>query len=1120
MKCLRCQRENPAGVEFCGECGARVEAVCPACGAGNPPANKFCHGCGRPLAAELTGKFTSPEAYTPRHLAEKILTSRGALEGERKQITVLFADMKGSMELLADRDPEEARALLDPVLERMMEAVHRYEGTVNQVMGDGIMALFGAPLAHEDHAVRACYAALRMQEAVKRYAEGLRGAGGFAIRIRVGLNSGEVVVRSIGNDLRMDYTAVGQTTHLAARMEQLATPGSTLITASTLRLSAGYVDVKPLGLVKAKGLSEPVEVFEVTGAGPVRTRLQALTTRISTRFVGRAVELETVRKVLERVQAGYGEVVALVGEPGVGKSRLVWEFAQPLRSQGWRVLESSAASYGKTIPYLCVIDLLKAFFQVEAEDDARTVGEKVKKTVLALDPTLHPALAPLLTLFEVPVEDPQWQRLDAPQRRQRTLDAVKRLLLRDSQARPLCLIFDDLHWVDSETQAFLDTLVEGLPGARLLLLVNYRPEYQHNWGGKSYYSQLRIDPLPPESAEQLLQALVGMDSSLRPLKRLLIERTQGNPFFLEESVQTLIETKVLVGERGAYRLTRPLQGIQVPDTVQTVLAARIDRLPPEDKRLLQAASVIGETVPFMLLETVVALPQEELHRGLSRLRAAEFLYETSLFPDHEYAFKHGLTHQVAYGAMLHEQRRILHTRILRAMEHLYRDRIGEHVDRLAHHAFRGEQWPEAVRFVRQAGLRSVARSASREAIACFEQALAALGHLPETTDTLELALDLRFDLQGACVPLGDLERMLGYLRDAERLAETIGDQRRLGRVFVSMTHGFWWTGEPDRAVESGRRALAIAKSLGDSELEMIANVRLGQNYFARGEYRLVVETYRACLGGHTGDLLYEGFGLPAIPAVVSLAFMGRSLALLGDFPTGIATTEEAIRVAEVAAHPYSVVVAYWSNGDTYLAHGDQSRAILALERARALCDEHSFTLMAPIVGRAFGEAYALAGRHTEALSLLQGAVDELAAMKYMPALPSAYGSLSESLLLAGRLSEALHSAQRALDLCRAHRQHGNEAYTLRVLGEIHAAQDPPASERAETAYRDALTLATAVGNRPLVARCELGLGKLYRLTGDARRAAQYLASAAAALRALEMRRWLPDAERELAALAA
>src|SRR5262245_1505324 len=1121
MKCPRCQRENPFGADFCGECGARLATVCAACGTPNPPGNKFCHNCGGPLTpGPSPAPSVSPETYTPRHLAEKILTSREALAGERKQITVLFADIKSSMELLADRDPEDARKVLDPVLERMMEAVHRYEGTVNQVMGDGIMALFGAPLAHDDHAVRACYAALRMQDAVRQYADGLRRLEGLPIYIRVGLNSGEVVVRSIGNDLRMDYTAVGQTTHLAARMEQLATPGAILITANTLRLAAGYVEVMPLGPVNIRGLREPVETFEVAGAGPVRTRLQALTTRVPTRLVGRTSEIQALGEVLERVQAGYGEVVALVGEPGVGKSRLVWELAHSPRSRGWRVLETSAASYSRDSPYFSVVDLLKAYFLIKARDDVGEIREKVTSELLTLDPALRSSLAPILALLEVPIEDPEWQRLEAPQRRQRTLDAVKRLLLRDSQVKPLCLIFEDLHWVDSESQALLDALVESLPGARLLLLVNYRPEYQHGWGTKSYYRQLRIDPLSPESAERFLDALVGMDSSLDAVKRVLIERTQGNPFFLEESVQTLVETRVLAGERGAYRLTGPVHAIQVPDTVQAVLAARIDRLAPEDKRLLQAASVIGETVPLALLEAVAELSDDELRHGLARLQAAEFLYETSLFPDPEYAFRHGLTCRVTYGAMLHEQRRSLHARIVRAMEHLHRDRLAEHVDRLAHHALQGGQWPEAVRFLREAGARAVSRSASREAIVYFEQALAALGHLPQTAETLERALDLRFDLQGACLPLGDLERMLGYLREAQGLAEALGDQRRLGRVFASLTHCFWARGDLDGAVESGRRALAIASALGDAELAMVANLRLGQVYFARGDYRQTVETCRACLESRKGDLLREGFGFPAIPAVISLGFMGRSLALLGDFPAGIATIAEAIRVAEAAAHPYSVVVAYWASGDTYVARGDDALAIPPLERARALSDEQNFTLMVPIIGRALGEAYALAGRSADALALLQSAVDGLAAMRYMPALPPAQGSLSESLLLAGRLPDELLCARLSLDLCRAPRQRGNEAYALRLLGEIHAAQDLPATALAEVAYHAGLTVATEVGNHPLAARCELDLGKLYRLMGDTPRAAQHLAAAVRALRALDMRRWLHDAERELAALGA
>src|SRR3954451_19462201 len=403
MQCPHCQQENPAGVKFCGECGMRLDAVCPACRAANPPGNKFCHGCGESLsrgAPPAKPLSPPPESYIPRHLAERIISSRGALEGERKQVTVLFADLKGSMELLADRDPEEARRLLDPVLERMMEAVHRYEGTVNQVMGDGIMALFGAPLAHEDHAVRACYAALRMQETVKEYAQEVQRTQGLPLHIRVGLNSGEVVVRSIGSDLRMDYTAVGQTTHFAARMEQMAMPGSILLGPDTLQLAEGYVQVKPLGPVQIKGLNEAVAVYELVGAGTTRTRLQAATARGLTKFVGRDAELETLRRTLEQAGSGHGQLVALVGEPGVGKSRLVWEFSHSHRTQGWLVLASGSVSYGKATSYLPVIDLLKSHCGIENRDDPRPIRERVTGKLLTLDPALQPLLPALLALLD------------------------------------------------------------------------------------------------------------------------------------------------------------------------------------------------------------------------------------------------------------------------------------------------------------------------------------------------------------------------------------------------------------------------------------------------------------------------------------------------------------------------------------------------------------------------------------------------------------------------------------------------------------------------------------------------------------------------------------------------
>jgi class 3 adenylate cyclase len=491
MQCPRCQAENRAGRRFCAECGAPLALPCASCGFSNEPEEKFCGGCGTPLAAAPRPPeppARTPQSYIPGYLAEKILTAKNTLEGERKQVTVLFADLKGSMELLADRDPEEARHILDPVLERLMAAVHRYEGTVNQVLGDGIMALFGAPLAHEDHAVRACYAALAMQDALRRYSAEVRRTHGIEVQIRVGLNSGEVVVRAIGNDLHMDYSAIGQTTHLAARMEQLATPGSIRLTAETLRLAEGLIQVASLGLVPVRGLADLVEVFELVGASTIWGRFQAAATRGLTRFVGRQMELEALQQALARAATGHGHIVAMVGEAGVGKSRLVYEFAHSHRLTGWRVLESASVSYGKATLYFPMLDLLKRYVRVEESDDLRTIRAKVTGQVLTLDEALQDVIPPLLSLLDALPDDSPFLQLEPPQRRQRILEALKRLLLRESQVQPLLLVFEDLHWIDAETQALLDSLVESLPTVRLLLLVNYRPEYQHAWGSKTSYT--------------------------------------------------------------------------------------------------------------------------------------------------------------------------------------------------------------------------------------------------------------------------------------------------------------------------------------------------------------------------------------------------------------------------------------------------------------------------------------------------------------------------------------------------------------------------------------------------------------------------------------------------------
>jgi class 3 adenylate cyclase/very-short-patch-repair endonuclease/tetratricopeptide (TPR) repeat protein len=1134
MQCPRCQAENRQGRRFCAECGASLASPCPSCGFSNEPGEKFCGGCGLSLASPRPGfepQSSPARPYTPSYLAEKILTSKSALEGERKQVTVLFADLKGSMELLADRDPEESRTLLDPVLDRMIEAVHRYEGTVNQVMGDGIMALFGAPIAHEDHAVRACYAALRMQEAIGRYAEALRRAQGVDVQIRAGLNSGEVVVRSIGSDLHMDYTAVGQTTHLAARMEQLARPGTTLLTAATLRLVEGYVEVNTLGPVPVKGLQEPIEVYELRRAGPVRSRLQAAAARGLTCFVGRGPELEQLQQALARAVAGHGQVVAGIGEPGVGKSRLIYEFTRSHRTHGWLLLESHSVSYGKATPYLPLIDLLKTYFGVEVRDDVRKIREKVTGKLLALDRTLEPTLPALLTLLEVPIDERTWQALDPQQRRQRLLEAIKRLLLRESQVQSLLLVCEDLHWVDAETQALLDSLVESLPTARLLLLVNYRPEYQHSWGSKTYYTQLRLDPLPPESAEALLRGLLGEDTSLALLKRVLIERTQGNPFFLEETVWTLVETQALLGERGAYRLAphagaalhgRPRSGnhrasplshgIQLPATVQAVLAARIDRLPPEEKRVLQTAAVIGTEVPWPLLQAIAEVPDEELHRGLAHLQAAEFLYETSLYPELEYTFKHALTHEVAYGGLLQERRRTLHARIVEASEALYRDRLADQIERLAHHAWHGDVWEKAVVYCWQAGAKAHGRSANREAMGYFEQALVALEHLPESRERHEQAIDLRRDLIRVLTALGEFERMSDHLHAAEALAQALGDRLRLGWVSVLMTDYLYLMNDRDCAIAFGQRAMALASELGNIGLHAAANLHMGRLFFTEGDYDQAMAVPRQNQDILQGELRYERFG-GGVTSVISCNLLSRCQAERGAFREGHTTAADGLRVAEEVDHLFSLIVACSAAGHLHLRQGNVRQAIPVLERAVELCRVWHIPLQFPLAASDLGLAYALCGRLTEGIPLAEHAVSMLRRGTYMALWVA---SLGEVYLLAGRLEDAHARAVQALERSRTYKERGHQAWALRLLGEILAQCDPPEVEPAEASYCEALALADELGMRPLVAHCHHGLGMLYHKIGRFPEAHAELGTAIELYRPMEMAFWLARAEAELA----
>jgi class 3 adenylate cyclase/tetratricopeptide (TPR) repeat protein len=1111
MQCLRCRHENRNDARFCSECGEAFGIRCAVCGTNLTVESKFCDNCGAPSAAIGTGRIVSPlfgwpNFHAPSPFAKRILTSDAALEGERKQVTVLFSDMKGSTEHIADRDPEDVRRLLDPVLELMMEAVDRYEGTVNQVMGDGIQALFGAPLAYEDHAIRACYAALKMQESIKKFADEVRRTEGLPLQIRVGLSSGEVLVRSLGSELHMNYSAHGETIHLAARMEQMAIPGTVLISSRTFHLTEGHVVTHSLGPMFVKGLSAPVEVYELLGAVAV-SRLQALSTRGLTRFFGRENEMNQLQQAFDRSQAGHGQILVVVGEPGVGKSRLIQEFVHLGHTNSWRILQARAVSYGAATSYLPVTELLKDYFQLATSDEPGEIREKVTSKLLSLDAALLSTLPALLTLLGLPPDDLQSSPLDPqPQRRQRTIDAVKRLLLRESEEQPLCVVLEDLHSIDPETEVLINGIVDGLlPTARILLLVSCRPEYRHGWAGKTYYTQVRIDPLAPEIAGEMLNALVGTDRALEPLKRFLIEKTGGIPFFLEESVRALAETGDLIGKPAGYRATKSISELKIPATIEALLSSRIDRLAPVDKRLLQAAAVVGYQVPLSVLQAVADLSPEPLREGLKRLQASEFLYETSLFPDIVYTFKHALVHDAAYHMLSADRRRALHAAALTSGEKMYADILSEKADWLGFHAFRAEAWNRAVVHLQAAAAREIARAANRVAVQHLESALVAMHNLP-VEERATLAIDLRIALRHALTPLGQVQRTLDYLRAAELLAIDLNDRPRLGRVVSFMANCLVIQARYKDALETGDRALNIARELDDHRLGLATNIYRARAMMARGDYRPAIGTFEEIIRELDEKPPNDFHGLPVLPATFARANLAACLAEVGAFEEAAAHASEAVRRADAIAQPDSIMWGYWSVGLVALSRGASGEAVVVFDRLLDVCRTHDLNAYASRIIAALGRTMARIGQVKEGLSLLEKAVELDASAEPQITRSFALTALSEAFLLAGEMEKALTVGTVAVQRTRAHGERGAEAHACWLLATIHSARHIDL-DAAAGMFETATANATELGLLPLVTHCHLGLSDLHERRGLGEQATALQGRGQDLLDKMGMKRW-------------
>ena len=1109
-RCDRCNRDNRHGARFCLACGTTLCGPCAACGAELEADSLFCDRCGQAVSVQAPQPLVMASAIRPpRHIAEKILLSKSALEGERKQVSVLFADLEGSTEHVAKMDSDHARRLLDPVLKQMMEAVYHHEGTINQVMGDGIMALFGAPLALEDHAIRACHAALRMQDNIKTHADEILRTEGVPLKIRVGINSGEVIVRSIGSDLHMNYTAMGLTTHLAARMEQVAAPGSIFVTARTLRLVEGYVVVRSLGALHLKGITEPVESHELLGVIPRRSRLRATPSGDLTPFAGRAVEMRLLRQALDQVKAGQGQVVAIVGQPGAGKSRVIHEFVHSEASAGLRVLEASAESVGMSTSYLAITELLKHYFQIGALGTHEAIREKVTRRLAELDESLTPLLNPLLGLMDPLIDTDQTATTPSQNSRQQMLEAVKRLLFVESMKQPLLLVLEDLQSIDPESQALIDGLVSGIAAARIMLLVSYRPEYQHGWNNKSYYSQVRIDPLTPAAAIEILDSRVGGGARLEPLKQLVIGKTGCNPLFLEESVQSLVETGVLVGRPGAYQLAKSVSDFSAPVTIEALLTSRIDRLPEMDKRVLQSAAVIGNPADLRVLEALGEIPSDELRQSIERLQALEFLYETSPFPSVEYTFKHALFHDAAYRMLSPDRCRDLHKAALAAGEEFSIDSLSEKAEWLAFHALRAEVWDKAVKYLQIAAARAIARSANRVAIAHLENALIAAERL-QKPDRTSVALDLRIDLRHAVTPLGHVQKTLHHLEIAEQLATELDDRARLGRVVSFTANCLLLLGRHQEALTRGARALEIAREIGDRRLELGTYYYIARAQWLLGAYTAAINTFREAAAGMDDRAQSDFLILRVLPAARVRGQLAVALAEIGEFEEAEAQAAEAMRRSNDSSQPDAMIWSQWGNGMVMLLRGDAGEAAPIFDHLLEICKAHDLDGYTSRISAALGCAKARSGQIGAGIRLLQDAVALDRSAEEEPRRTThafALTALAEASLLAGHTDEALAQVTESLRQTERYQESGGEAYARWLLATVLSIRGEDCAT-ASNHFEAAIRLAAKLGLQPLLAHCHLGLADLYETCSDTPKQLDHRKRGLRMLETLGIRRWI------------
>ncbi|NIO03096.1 MAG: tetratricopeptide repeat protein [Proteobacteria bacterium] len=1116
MKCPKCQTENPETRKFCYECGEKLLRLCPHCGAENLPRDKFCGECGHNLSLpsepsprdlSLDEKLAKIQRYLPKGLTEKILAQRGKIEGERKQVTVTFCDMEGFTALSERLGAEEAYSIMDQVYEILIHKVHDYEGTVNEMTGDGIVALFGAPIALEDAPQRAIRSSLAIHREMARFSDKLKqeGKGIPTLRMRVGIHTGPVVVGTLGNDLRVEFKAVGDTVNLASRMQELAEPGTTYVTEETFRLTEGLFRFEALGEKEVKGRKEPVNVYRAIAPSTRRTRFDVSAERGLTPFVGRERELELLLDGFERSKGGRGQAFSIIAEAGVGKSRLLYEFRKAVANEDATFLEGRCLSYSRGVSYHPVIDILKSNFDIEEGDGDPEIREKVTGGLKAFGTDEASTLPYLLELLSVKDSGIDKIPLSPEARKNRILEALRRTVLKGSEIRPLIMAYEDLHWIDKSSEESLKHLLDSISGARVFLIFTYRPEFVHTWGGRSYHSQVNLSRLSNRESLTMVSHLLGTAELDKDLEQLVLEKTEGVPFFIEELISSLKDQRIIEKKGNRYHLAKDIKDVTVPSTIQDVIMARVDSLPEGAKGLLQTGSVAGREFSHDLIKRVTELLEEELLSHLSVLRDSELLYERGIYPQSAYVFKHALTQEVAYNSLLRKRRRELHEKIGKALEQAYADRLEEVCEMLAYHSLQGEDWERAYRYNREAGLKAYSHSAYEQAQRYFEDALDALKKLPRERARIEQEIDLRFNMRSPLVALGRHEEWGEWIRGAEPLAREIDDDVRLSNVLNYLSSLHWINGQHRKAIELGEKALTLAERAGHFSYQVATMLHLGIYFFSIGDYPKQIEIHQEVRKRLTGEAAFQQHGLASFPGAWSRSNLVLGMAELGNFDKIEEIGHEAREIAEQVENALTLVFVYDFLAMAYLRLGKVEPALPLLEKGHELCRFSEVQSLYSYTAGSLGYAYLLANEPERALTVLEeGAKAENLQASFWPVHPLTV--LADAYRATGEIALATETVSRALKLADEREERGFEAWAMLVMAGIHA--DAGRLEEAVQWYRRGLKQASDLTMRPLIAHCHKGLGNVYLRIGDEKESRSETKMGLEMYRSMGMTYWL------------